>query len=293
MAGHRLHLEVVAEEHATEAQPTAEEIATDVRRHRRRTPAVERRDDDVRCHERGDAGRCRAGEGQEVDRGELAPAAPHAGQDEVRIADRRAVTGEVLAAREHARLREPAREGEREPRDGLRRGAECAVADHAVPRVRPHVEHRGEVEVDPDRAELASHRATDRDGELGVPPLGDRGHRGKVCERRMGQAVDPAAFVVERHKGRHAGAGRVDVGDEPAKLLRRADVPLEEDHPAGTLLGKEVACRAVQDRAGQVDHEQLARRPAEHARGHRQPAIACEWAVVARSASMDTAGGEC
>ena len=77
-----------------------------------------------------------------------------------------AVAGEVLAAREHARLVEAAREGERAARHGLGLGAERAIADDRVRRVRVHVEHRREVDVEAERAQLVAERAADLRGEL-------------------------------------------------------------------------------------------------------------------------------
>ena len=179
----------------------------------------------------------------------------------MRIADRGPVAGEVLATRQHARTREPAREGEREPRDGARRRPEGAVADDAVAGVRPHVEDRGEVEIDAHRAELASHRAPHCLGETRVPALAHEGHGGEVGEGRVGQPVDAPALVVERHQRWDAGARRVDVGHQPAKLLGGPDVALEEDDAARAALGEELPRLAVQGRARQANHEELARRP--------------------------------
>src|SRR5207249_4934298 len=80
--------------------------------------------------------------GCQLHRGEGTPRAADAREDEVRVADARAVPGEVLPAREHAGAREPACERDAQTGDPGRVGPEGAVADHAVARVRPHVEHR-------------------------------------------------------------------------------------------------------------------------------------------------------
>src|SRR5216117_3936092 len=80
--------------------------------------------------------------------------AASAREDEVRIAGARAVSGEVLPAGEHAGALEPARERDAQTGDPRRVGPEGAVADHAVQRIGPHVEHRGEVEVDSGRPQL-------------------------------------------------------------------------------------------------------------------------------------------
>src|SRR5581483_3999603 len=70
--GDRVHLEVVAEEHAAEAEPSAEEVVEDRAGERRRAARVERGIDDVRRHEGGEARRDRARERCEVDRPERA-----------------------------------------------------------------------------------------------------------------------------------------------------------------------------------------------------------------------------
>src|SRR6266436_715215 len=74
------------------------------------------------------------------------------------------------AGGEHAGPPEPARQRDAQAGDPCRVGPEGAVADHVVARVGPDVEHRGEVEVDADRAQLAPHGAADRLGEAGVAP---------------------------------------------------------------------------------------------------------------------------
>src|SRR5437773_2434012 len=96
-AGHGVHLEIVAEEDAAKTEAVAEEVGADGARERGRSSAVERGVDDVRGHERGDAGAGRAREGHEVDGGERAARTVDARQDEMGIPCDRPVTREVLA----------------------------------------------------------------------------------------------------------------------------------------------------------------------------------------------------
>src|SRR5439155_8694554 len=130
--GHRVHLEVVAEQHPAEAEAAAQEVAADGGRERGGAARIERGVEDVRGHERWDAVADGAREGCQLHRGEGTPRAADAREDEVRVADARAVPGEVLPAREHAVSREPACERDSQTGDPGRVGPEGAVADHAV-----------------------------------------------------------------------------------------------------------------------------------------------------------------
>src|SRR5262249_8894674 len=85
--------------------------------------------------------------------GRRAARAPEAREDEVRVADARPVAREMLPARDHAGACEAGGERDREPGDPPGLDPEGPVADDAVARVRPDVEHRREVEVDTGGAE--------------------------------------------------------------------------------------------------------------------------------------------
>ena len=146
----------------------AEEVGADGARERGRSSAVERGVDDVRGHERGDAGAGRAREGHEVDGGERAARTVDARQDEMGIPCARPVTREVLATGHDARVLEPAREREPEASDAHRLLPESPIADHAIAGVRADVEHGREGEIDADGAQLAPHRPPDRLGEPDV-----------------------------------------------------------------------------------------------------------------------------
>ena len=150
--------------HAAEPELAAQELGRDPPRQRRRPIGIERRVEDVRGHERLHPGRAPPPR--------TAPARRRAGarescvdhrQLEVRVGARVAVTGEVLAAADHARrragrARTPARA--RATASGV--VAERAVADHRVGGVRVHVEHRREVPADAERRQLLAERPPDR-----------------------------------------------------------------------------------------------------------------------------------
>src|SRR4029453_13504147 len=95
-----------------------------------------------------------------------------------------------------------------------------------------------------------------------------RGRR-KNCERR-GEAVHPAALVVEGDQRLVACTELAERGDEVAELRRAADVTAEEDDAPGRMLGQDAARVRVQPGAGDADHEQAGDRAAEQARRHRR-----------------------
>src|SRR5205823_7058708 len=107
-------LEVVAEEDPAEAEAAAQEVAADGGREGGGAAGVERGIDDVRRHQRRDAGGDGARERDQLERGERAPRAADARENEVRVAGARAVAGEVLPAGEHAGAPEPARQRDAE-----------------------------------------------------------------------------------------------------------------------------------------------------------------------------------
>src|SRR5439155_672700 len=150
-----------------------------------------------------------------------APRAADGREDEVRVAGARAVSGEVLPAGEHAGPPEPARQRDAQAGDPRRVGPEGAVADHAVARVGPDVEHRGEVEVDADRAQLVPHGAADRLGEAGVAPRAHHGG-GREMRERPRQPVDTPALVVERDQRAHPGAAVAGAAAAAGRARRTA-----------------------------------------------------------------------
>src|SRR5437879_11712815 len=93
----------------------------------------------------------------------------------------------------------------RDPRDGVRGDGrrvrtEGADADDGVLRVGVHVDHRGEVEVDPDLGQLAADRIRSGadEGRIAGSANGEVARVG--ASRRRVQARDVAAFFVDRHQ---------------------------------------------------------------------------------------------
>ena len=100
VAGDRLHLEVVAQDHALEAQlARASRPRDDPPRQRRRPLLVERRHEHVRRHDGGDARLDRGPERHELDLAQPIGRMLDERQLEMRVGARVAVTGKVLAAR--------------------------------------------------------------------------------------------------------------------------------------------------------------------------------------------------
>ena len=140
--------------------------------------------------------------------------------------------GEVLAGGRHAALRQTMRERGSQPGDlarVARVGPTLLLHDRPGPR---HVHDGGEVHVHAHVAKVGRGRAALVAGELRAAVAPDLG--GRV----VGRAVEPlheSALLVDRYQERRV-ALRPRVLERPRErpqLAPRADVALEEDHPAG------------------------------------------------------------
>ena len=149
-----------------------------------------------------------------------------------------AVSGKVLAAREHVGPLQAAHERDAGAHHGARVGAERAIADDRVFGLRVDVEDRREVEVEADGAELGPDRGRRRHHQVEVAERRELAHRGK-SERRRRQAHHAAAFLIDADERRQIARGRLEQrGAEIGRLGHAGQVALEEDRAAAPLLGE-------------------------------------------------------
>ena len=139
--------------------------STIARRQRRRTLLVERRHQDVRRHDRRDAGRDRRLERHELDASQPIGRMLDERQLEMRVDAGVAVPGKVLAARGDALGLQRPDDRRAEPGDVLGALGQRAIADHRVLRVGVDVEHRRVVERDADGLQLRGQRARESLGQ--------------------------------------------------------------------------------------------------------------------------------
>ena len=110
-----------------------------------------------------------------------------------------------------------------------------------------HVEHGGAVDVDAERRELLGDQPRAGKGrvltELGVGLVHDAvaARRRHVPPMRRAQALHAAAFLVDEDQHLVALDRVPERGDERAKLLGALAIPGEDDQPAGTVVGEELA----------------------------------------------------
>jgi hypothetical protein len=256
--GDRAHLEIVGEEHPVVAQLAAEEVGRDAARKRGGHAGVDRLAHDVRAHQRVDTGANRGSERRELDRIETCALVEHDREIEVAVDRGVAVTGEVLAAREHAARGETARE--RQPQHGARlgRAGERSVADDRVRRVRVDVEHGREVHRHAEVREATPHDlARALDDLLPRPP--EHSHRRQGREGRL-EPLDAPSLLVERDdRGELAvlRGGRGHLRRQRAQRLHRREVAAEEDGPGEVAALERGARRPRERRAVEADDEEL------------------------------------
>lgn len=268
----RLHLEIVREEHALEAERAADEVGADRPRERRR-PGIERGVDDVRRHHRGDGGLPRErAERRDLDPLEVLARALDAREIEVRVDRRVSVAGEMLEAGEHPAAREAARPRAGEGRDAVRRLGERAIADDGVVGPRVDVRDGREAHRDAERPELARLRLGQAGGEVDVPEVADPAHR----RQREGGGADPhdaSALLIDGDERRCVDGRRVaDLARERGHAARAVgaseDVAAEEhDAPARAALERLPLARRELG-PGEPDHEDLATESGQLS-GHR------------------------
>ena len=173
------------------------------------------------------------------------------GEPVVAVGPGAAVSGEVLRGRQRASRLDAAQEGGAEPGHQLRVRPVGARADDRALRAPQHIEHRGEHQVDADRARLAGHDAAlalqrlEVGGGGGLHRRGEAGAAGGP-HRRSPLVVGPDQERQRRHalerRGHLAGAAR-----GPGEHHRAPDPPRlgkgEERPPLGIAFVAELRRR--------------------------------------------------
>ena len=237
VVGDRLHLEVVTKHHPVVAEILAQQVH-DVRRQRGRALLVEAGEQHMRRHDARHARGDRRLERRQLDLTQAVQVVLEARQLEVAVGRRVAVTGEVLGAGGHARGLHRGDERRRMPADARRIAGEAAVADHRVVRVGVDVDHRREVQADPEVRQLTGDRRGHRRRRRRIVALAQQTHRRPLGPRRP-QPLDATTLLVDRQQHRGLGRRRRVQGRRQGPYLRRiTDIPGEQDHPAQTALGQ-------------------------------------------------------
>ena len=123
---------------------------------------------------------------------------------------------------------------------------ERAVADHSTA-APVHVEDRGEAEVDPVGTQLGSEHQPEGRGDAArnqhilVPQVSEPPHWRQARES-FAEPLHAPTFVIDGDQQRRI-AERVDFVGELAQLLRRLEVPCEQDHHADQRMGQPVPVR--------------------------------------------------
>src|SRR5712692_5489503 len=168
---------------------------------------------------------------------------------------------EVLGARG-----EPAALNATDTRHAVARDERGVLAVRADPDVGTiglgqHVEHRSEVEIDPEAPQLARLEEALAGRERF---LTGGAHREVVREDRRARAEhdDPSALVIGGDE--QAPAERaLEAGEQGPELLWVLEVPPIENQPAGARLAEEIHVGVAQLRSRQADHQPLADEIAE------------------------------
>ncbi len=185
---------------------------------------------------------------------------------EVGVDRRAAQAREVLGGGEGAALGQAGGEPQAEVGDALGRRAEGAVGDHRVGRG-GDVEHRRQVDVDPEAGEEGAGRLA---LELGVAAVAVEGElSGRALGRGREEALDAATLLVGGdHQRRLAarGGGRLQALDARAHPIGVVAHVREDDHP-GDLAGAGSAQQPGVGAGVGADDDPLARPCCEPPRG--------------------------
>ena len=243
-----LHVEGVADHQAGKAHPGAEHPAEDLRGEDGRAvvPPVQCGNRQVTGHDRRDPGFHGGPERGEVHRFEVFAGGGDGGEPVVAVGPGAAMSGEVLRGRQRASRLDAAQEGGAEPGHQLRVRPVGARADDRALRAPQHIEHRGEHQVDADRARLAGHDAALALQRLGVGS-GSGLHRrgGSGCRRRSaspfptrsrprsGAAAAPRSGAPRSSRGCRPGSRRTPPRPRSAPTRRERGAPAARDRLRG------------------------------------------------------------
>src|SRR5262245_18725199 len=148
-----------------------------------------------------------------------------------------AVAGKMLAASKHATASQPLDNPPARRRNLIGVGAKGAIADDRVAGIGKNVQHRSEVEIDPDRGKLSRCCQTHLVSKVPAARASDRGG-GRQVRERFGQAMHAAALLID---GDERGKIRVPALPERAAeeiyLLRIMQVMRKKNDAAGVAGG--------------------------------------------------------
>ena len=191
-------------------------------------------------HDQRDVSRNRLAERHELDRLDTVRRMFHDRQLVMRVGDGVSVSREMLAAGGDARLLQRPDDRPPEPGDILGALGQRAIANHRVLRVRMDVEHRREVERNPDGLELRRQRARKPRRQRLVAAPSQRLHRRPHRKWRL-QPGDAAALLVHAHPQRQLLRERLRFPGQLRHLIGRDHVAREEDDAAEIELAGERA----------------------------------------------------
>ncbi len=178
-----------------------------------------------------------------------------------------AVTRKMLADRRHAAVTQAAHHAARELGYRHRIAVKRAVPDHAAVAV-IDVEHRGEAQIDPARAQFRGEHVADRLRQfervfgIRIPRRAQFAHGGQHG-KALAKALHAAAFVIDRDQQRRLAHG-MNLARQFRELIGRAVVARKQDHAADQRMREAPAVVGGKLGARDVEHHRperdLARR---------------------------------
>src|SRR6266571_6086615 len=256
-----LHRQVVAEDHAAEAEPASEHVLQPHGRESGRPP-VHLRINHVSRHDSAQTPFDQLAVRQQVGGFDLAQFALVHWDIDVRVRLHVAVTGKMLADRCRAAGRRSGdeRAGERRDHRGLVR--ERTISDDAA-RAEVYVEYGRETEIDSVRPQLHRDDVTRRFREgsglrrVGFPALPEQTHR-RDAGKPFLEALHPPALMVHRDE-RLAPAQSANLGREREELPRGLEVAREQDHAAHRGMTQYLLLLRRNLRPGYIEHHRAER----------------------------------
>jgi nicotinate-nucleotide adenylyltransferase len=121
--------------------------------------------------------------------------------------------------------------------------------------VKGNVEHRAEIEIEPEDAKDATGDVAVATNESEIPAVAELLGIGRLITDEF-EARDAAAFLVDRND-RFDIAETSEVVDELAELMRRLDVSAEENKSSGLDVSKEIGACGIEFGAGDADEDEL------------------------------------
>ncbi len=250
------HAEIVAEDHALEAELAAQDVLQPVAREAGGV-GIDLRVNHVGRHHRGQR-HAHPLVRPDVLVEDLFQRAFVDRHRDVRVGLDVAVPREMLAAVGHAGQQQAMGQMAGEHRHHARIGVERAIADHAAAAI-VEVEHRRERQVDIAGAQLgrqhiaAGHRGAGRGQHIAIPQLAQLRHRRQMGEAVGLAALHAAAFMVNADQ--HVVAQRANLARQRHQLRARLEVAREQDHAAGQWMRDAARIVGIQLLALDIEHD--------------------------------------